>query len=170
MRKALDEKIRPRITEVTDGGCWIARPLTGEGRLMVNVAGHDGWLASRLMWLIFTGPQAGGKVPLAWGHPDGMVLGHTCLGGENPLCVNPLHLTPLSKSANKSQSDDPVLDLLTGSVPHLLDTNPMHQRVQAWADEHGLPVVLLEPESVMAALKRAQIRVDAESGGATGSP
>lgn len=74
-------------SEVTESGCreWMGkRDSAGYGQL--NMAGHKAWLAHRLSYETFVGPI-----------PEGLTIDHLC---ENPPCINPEHLEPVTNAEN----------------------------------------------------------------------
>lgn len=70
-----------RVEKDDETGCWVySLPSSSRGRPRIDVAGHK-FEAYTYFWLVHTREEI----------PDGMVLRHTCGGGERG-CVNPAHL------------------------------------------------------------------------------
>lgn len=97
----IDAQTKPaflaRTRVLTDGaGCWrwtgyLER--AGYGSLKLTGWKSKQW-AHRLAYELFRGPV-----------PDGLVLDHTC---RNRWCVNPAHLTPVTRGENVLRGDGPT--------------------------------------------------------------
>ena len=77
----------PKVKKSTEpNGCWIwIGALSVDGYGHFNLAGRRGIrcekIVPRISWQIHRGPI-----------PEGMCVCHNCPGGDNPSCLNPLHL------------------------------------------------------------------------------
>jgi hypothetical protein len=79
-------------------GCWnwLGCQQRGYGRIGMGRLGQDRGkrLAHRVSYEAFVGPI-----------PDGYTLDHLC---KNTMCVNPLHLEPVTMRVNVLRSDSPA--------------------------------------------------------------
>jgi len=80
--KPLAERFWARVDRSHgDQSCWIwtgAKNRQGYGTIAIDRRPH---IASRVMWELMFGPV-----------PEGLEVCHNCPGGDNPACVQPLHL------------------------------------------------------------------------------
>lgn len=107
-----------------NNGCWLwtgTRNDGGYGTFVPEGANTARWLAHRVAWGLLMG-----------GHKPGLELDHrTC---KQRLCVNPLHLEPVTRSTNqKRKRHGPDGGW---NNPNAL-SNP---RIGVFAEQHGLPM------------------------------
>ncbi|WP_291794025.1 hypothetical protein [Brevibacterium sp.] len=138
------ETIASKIV-VNDAACWIINTGDPEKpRFEIDTTTHRGWLAYKLMYLWFVErPKEDARGHLRWGYESGKVLGHICLMGENPRCVNPLHVMPITPAQNRAQQADPVMNMLVGGMSQIGGAPPA---LREWADAHGLPLHPIEDD------------------------
>jgi hypothetical protein len=115
-REAVKRALLANVEADWDTGCWVwtGKVQGGYGRFRSRATGE--WLPHRMTWHIFHP-----------GHAIGQELDHRHGGsyGGGALCVNPLHLQPVTPKRNKELRDLRRADPLgywyregeTGSVP-----------------------------------------------------
>ncbi|WP_139007397.1 hypothetical protein [Arthrobacter crystallopoietes] len=117
-------RLGAKITPLNE--CWIASgPVLGKKGEYVGFipegAGTALWAFHRVLWDL-----------LMDGHKPGYELDHMPTNC-NPACCNPAHLEPVKRSENekrKRRRRGPFINAAAATAP----------RVQAFAQEHGLPL------------------------------
>lgn len=132
------KKLAQRIEPDHQTGCWIINTPDNK-RATLDAVGRSKWLASRFMWLAFTSPTTDTHGRPQWGHHATEELAHVCPHGENALCVNPTHLTPLTSKQNEEMKRKPDSQTTLEHITKAQQTKPSAELIE-WATRHKLPL------------------------------